>query len=55
MSVLEKLLGAVVPVEVEPRIGFQASPFVDEIALVDVPKEYNIPAFTPNIRGDQIL
>ncbi|KAI3730092.1 hypothetical protein L6452_18768 [Arctium lappa] len=38
LSVLAKLLGVAIPVDVEPRTGFQASPFVDEIAMVDVPK-----------------
>ncbi|KAJ9542420.1 hypothetical protein OSB04_028926 [Centaurea solstitialis] len=44
-ALLTKLPGAAVPVEVEPKTGFQASPFVDELALVDVPKKYTIPAF----------
>ncbi|KAJ9552814.1 LOW QUALITY PROTEIN: hypothetical protein OSB04_016859, partial [Centaurea solstitialis] len=39
------------PVEVEPKTGFQASPFVDEIALVDVPKKYSIPAFATKYSG----
>ncbi|KAI3719984.1 hypothetical protein L6452_20891 [Arctium lappa] len=51
LSMLAKLLGAAVPVDVEPRIGFQASPFVDEIALVDIPKKYSIPTFSPKYSG----
>ncbi|RRC79406.1 hypothetical protein [Escherichia coli] len=50
-ALLAKLPGAAVPVEVEPRTGFQASPFVDEIALVDVPKKYSIPAFATKYSG----
>ncbi|KAJ9543870.1 hypothetical protein OSB04_023577 [Centaurea solstitialis] len=46
-----KLPGAAVPVEVEPKTGFQASPFVDELALVDVPKKYTIPAFATKYYG----
>ncbi|KAJ9557127.1 hypothetical protein OSB04_011741 [Centaurea solstitialis] len=46
-----KLPGAAVPVEVEPKTGFQASPFVDELALVDVPKKYTIPAFATKYSG----
>ncbi|KAJ9566735.1 hypothetical protein OSB04_002701 [Centaurea solstitialis] len=34
-----------------PRTGFQASPFVVEIALVDVPKKYSIPAFATKYSG----
>ncbi|KAI3747104.1 hypothetical protein L6452_09549 [Arctium lappa] len=48
---LAKLPGAAVPVDVEPRTGFHASPFVDEIALVDVPKKYSIPTFSPKYSG----
>ncbi|KAJ9542676.1 hypothetical protein OSB04_029182 [Centaurea solstitialis] len=44
-ALLTKLPGAAVPVEVEPKTGFQASLFVDEISLIDVPKKYTIPAF----------
>ncbi|KAJ9536058.1 hypothetical protein OSB04_un000774 [Centaurea solstitialis] len=44
-ALFAKLAGVAVPVEVEPKTGFQASPFVDEIAFVDVPKKYSIPAF----------
>ncbi|KAJ9557123.1 hypothetical protein OSB04_011737 [Centaurea solstitialis] len=44
-ALLTKLPRAAVPVEVEPKTGFQASPFVDEISLIDVPKKYTIPAF----------
>ncbi|KAI3667466.1 hypothetical protein L6452_42524 [Arctium lappa] len=53
LSMLAKLPGAVVPVDVdvEPRTGFQASPFVDEIALANFPKKYNIPTFTPKYSG----
>ena len=51
LALLAKLPGAAVPVDVEPRIGFQASPFVDEIALVDVPKKYNILSFTTKYSG----
>lgn len=51
LSLLAKLPGAVVPVDVEPRTGFQASPFIDEIAMIDVPKKYNIPTFTPKYSG----
>ncbi|KAI3667940.1 hypothetical protein L6452_43011 [Arctium lappa] len=51
LSMLAKLPGAAVPVDVEPRTGFQASPFVDEIALVDVPKKYSIPTFNPKYSG----
>ncbi|KAJ9561498.1 hypothetical protein OSB04_006658 [Centaurea solstitialis] len=51
LALLAKLPGAAVPVEVEPKIGFQASPYVDEIALMDIPKEYNIPAFTTKYSG----
>jgi hypothetical protein len=51
LSLLAKLPGAATPIDVEPRTGFQASPFVDEIALIDVPKKYNIPAFTPKYSG----
>ncbi|KAJ9542559.1 hypothetical protein OSB04_029065 [Centaurea solstitialis] len=50
-ALLKKLPGAAVPVEVEPKTGFQASPFVDEIALVDVPKKYSIPAFATKYSG----
>ncbi|KAJ9544140.1 hypothetical protein OSB04_023847 [Centaurea solstitialis] len=50
-ALLTKLTGAAVPVEVEPKTGFQASPFVDEIALVDVPKKYSIPAFATKYSG----
>ncbi|KAJ9546930.1 hypothetical protein OSB04_019473 [Centaurea solstitialis] len=46
-----KLPGAAVPIEVEPKTRFQASPFVDEIALVDVPKKYSIPAFATKYSG----
>ncbi|KAI3757912.1 hypothetical protein L6452_05456 [Arctium lappa] len=51
LSMLAKLPGAAVPVDVEPRTEFQASPFVDEIALVDVPKKYSIPTFSPKYSG----
>ncbi|KAI3772057.1 hypothetical protein L6452_03231 [Arctium lappa] len=51
LSMLAKLPGAAVPVDVEPRIGFQVSPFIDEIALVDVPKKYNILTFSPKYSG----
>lgn len=51
LSLLSKLPGAAVPVDVEPRTGFQASPFIDEIAMVDVPKKYSIPTFTPKYSG----
>ncbi|KAI3770604.1 hypothetical protein L6452_01744 [Arctium lappa] len=51
LSLLSKLPGATVPVDVEPRTRFQPSPFVDEIAMVDVPKKYNIPTFTPKYSG----
>ena len=51
LSLLAKLPGAAVPVDVEPKTGYQASPYIDEIALVDVPKKYNIPAFTPKYSG----
>ncbi|KAJ9542101.1 hypothetical protein OSB04_028607 [Centaurea solstitialis] len=50
-ALLAKLPGAAVPVEVEPKTRFQASPFVDEIALVDVPKKYSIPAFATKYSG----
>ncbi|KAJ9562439.1 hypothetical protein OSB04_007599 [Centaurea solstitialis] len=40
-----------VPVEVKPKTGFQASAFVDELALVDVPKKYTIPAFATKYSG----
>ncbi|KAJ9542953.1 hypothetical protein OSB04_029459 [Centaurea solstitialis] len=50
-ALLTKLPVAAVPVEVEPKTGFQASPFVDELALVDVPKKYTIPAFTTKYSG----
>ncbi|KAJ9544335.1 hypothetical protein OSB04_024042 [Centaurea solstitialis] len=50
-ALLTKLHGAAVPVEVEPKTGFQASPFVDEIVLVDVPKKYNISAFATKYSG----
>ncbi|KAJ9542681.1 hypothetical protein OSB04_029187 [Centaurea solstitialis] len=50
-ALLAKLPGAAVPVEVEPKTGFQASPFVDEIALVNVPKKYSIPAFATKYSG----
>ncbi|KAJ9560921.1 hypothetical protein OSB04_006081 [Centaurea solstitialis] len=50
-ALLTKLPGAAVPVEVEPKTGFQASPFVDELALVDVPKKYTIPAFVTKYSG----
>ncbi|KAJ9561564.1 hypothetical protein OSB04_006724 [Centaurea solstitialis] len=50
-ALLTKLPGAAVPVEVEPKTGFQASPFVDELALVDVPKKYTIPAFSTKYSG----
>ncbi|KAJ9539013.1 hypothetical protein OSB04_031746 [Centaurea solstitialis] len=51
LALLAKLPGAAVPVDVEPKTGFQASPYVDEIALVDVPKKYNIPTFTTKYLG----
>ncbi|KAJ9557881.1 hypothetical protein OSB04_012495 [Centaurea solstitialis] len=51
LALLTKLPGAAVPIEVEPKTGFQASPYIDEIALVDIPKKYNIPAFTPKYSG----
>lgn len=51
LSLLAKLPGAAVPVDVEPRTGFQASPFIDEIAMVDVPKKFNIPTFSPKYSG----
>ncbi|KAI3746569.1 hypothetical protein L6452_09003 [Arctium lappa] len=51
LSLLAKLPGATVPVDVEPRTGFQASPFGNEIAMVDVPKKYNIPTFSPKNSG----
>ncbi|KAJ9546290.1 hypothetical protein OSB04_018833 [Centaurea solstitialis] len=50
-ALLTKLPGAAVPVEVEPKTGFQASPFVDELALVDVHKKYTIPAFATKYSG----
>ncbi|KAJ9542393.1 hypothetical protein OSB04_028899 [Centaurea solstitialis] len=50
-ALLTKLPGAAVPVEVEPKTGFQASPFVDEISLIDVPKKYTIPAFARKYSG----
>ncbi|KAJ9556840.1 hypothetical protein OSB04_011454 [Centaurea solstitialis] len=50
-ALLTKLPGAVVPVEVEAKTGFQASPFVDEISLIDVPKKYTIPAFATKYSG----
>ncbi|KAJ9544839.1 hypothetical protein OSB04_024546 [Centaurea solstitialis] len=50
-ALLTKLPGAAVPVEVEPKTGFQASPFVDEISLIDVPKKYTIPAFATKYSG----
>ncbi|KAJ9566630.1 hypothetical protein OSB04_002596, partial [Centaurea solstitialis] len=50
-ALLTKLPGAAVPVEVEPKTGFQASPLVDELALVDVPKKYTIPAFATKYSG----
>ncbi|KAJ9552839.1 hypothetical protein OSB04_016884 [Centaurea solstitialis] len=51
LALLAKLPGAVVPVEVEPKTGFQASPYVDEIALMDIPEKYNIPTFTTKYSG----
>ncbi|KAJ9557256.1 hypothetical protein OSB04_011870 [Centaurea solstitialis] len=51
LELLAKLPGDAVPVEVEPKAGFQASPYVDEIALVDISKKYNIPAFTTKYSG----
>ncbi|KAJ9552165.1 hypothetical protein OSB04_016210 [Centaurea solstitialis] len=51
LALLAKLPGAAVPVEVEPKTGFQASPYVDEIALMEIPKKYNIPAFTTKYSG----
>ncbi|KAJ9547104.1 hypothetical protein OSB04_019647 [Centaurea solstitialis] len=51
LALLTKLPGAAVPIEVEPKTGFQASPYIDEIALVDIPKKYNIPSFTPKYSG----
>ncbi|KAJ9542772.1 hypothetical protein OSB04_029278 [Centaurea solstitialis] len=51
LALLTKLPRAAVPVEVEPKTGFQASPYVDEIALMDIPKKYNIPAFTTKYSG----
>ncbi|KAJ9557130.1 hypothetical protein OSB04_011744 [Centaurea solstitialis] len=50
-ALLTRLPGAAVPVEVEPKTGFQASPFVDEISLIDVPKKYTIPAFATKYSG----
>ncbi|KAJ9565054.1 hypothetical protein OSB04_001020 [Centaurea solstitialis] len=41
-----------VPVEVEPKTGFQASPYVDEIALMDIPKKYNISRLYNQVLGD---
>ncbi|KAJ9557242.1 hypothetical protein OSB04_011856 [Centaurea solstitialis] len=40
-----------VPIEVEPRTKYQASPYVDEIALIDIPKKYSIPVFNPQYSG----
>ncbi|KAI3718069.1 hypothetical protein L6452_18916 [Arctium lappa] len=51
LALLAKLPGAAVLVDVEPRTGFQSSPFVDEIAMVDVPKKYSIQTFTPKYSG----
>ncbi|KAJ9566408.1 hypothetical protein OSB04_002374 [Centaurea solstitialis] len=51
LALLAKLPGAAVPVQVEPKTGFQASPYVDEIALMEIPKKYNIPAFTTKYSG----
>ncbi|KAJ9566427.1 hypothetical protein OSB04_002393 [Centaurea solstitialis] len=51
LAILAKLPGAAVAVEVEPKTGYQASPYVDEIALVDIPKKYSIPAFTTKYSG----
>ena len=51
LSLLPKLLGAAISVDVEPRTGFQASPFIDELPLIDVPKKYTIPSFTPKYSG----
>ena len=48
---LAKLPEAATPIDVEPRTIFQASPFMDEIALTDVRKKYNIPSFTPKYSG----
>ncbi|KAJ9538829.1 hypothetical protein OSB04_031562 [Centaurea solstitialis] len=54
LALLAKLPGAAVPVEVEPKTGFQASPYVDEIALMDIPKKYNIPTFTTKFNAEMI-
>ncbi|KAJ9535060.1 hypothetical protein OSB04_un001867 [Centaurea solstitialis] len=51
LALVAKLPGAAVPVEVEPKTGFQASPYVDKIALMDIPKKYNITAFMTKYSG----
>ncbi|KAJ9538300.1 hypothetical protein OSB04_031034 [Centaurea solstitialis] len=51
LALLAKLPGAAVLVEIEPKTWFQASPYVDEIALMDIPKKYNIPTFTTKYSG----
>ncbi|KAI3678000.1 hypothetical protein L6452_37277 [Arctium lappa] len=51
LLLLAKLPRAVVPVDFQPMIGFQASAFVDEIAMVDVPKKFNILTFTSKYSG----
>ncbi|KAJ9544197.1 hypothetical protein OSB04_023904 [Centaurea solstitialis] len=47
LALLTELPGAAVPIEVEPKTGFQASPYIDEIALVDIPNT----TFTPKYSG----
>ncbi|KAI3735864.1 hypothetical protein L6452_15385 [Arctium lappa] len=54
MFLLAKLPGAIVPVDDEPQTGFQASAFIDEITMIDVPKKYNISTFTPKYSGINI-
>ena len=51
LSLLAKLPGAAAPIDVEPHTGFQEFSFADEITFIDVPKEYNIPSFTPKYSG----
>ena len=51
MSLLAKLTEAAAPVDVDPMTGFQAPLSIDELTLVDVPKKYTIPSFTPKYSG----
>ncbi|KAJ9556610.1 hypothetical protein OSB04_011224 [Centaurea solstitialis] len=55
LALLTKLPGAAVPIEVEPKTGFQASPYIDEIALVDIPKNITFQLLHQNTLESLIL